>query len=379
MISSVWNWIKTKCVYFFYGNVKSELTTKINETTEILKDDVKKSLLESIIQNKPKEFVDKLRDKNNEIPKKMQDDLMMSMIRASQMYVNPMNDDVGIPSNSKESTLTNGYWKKTFDLVLNQMKIRQSVKEDSGALIVKGGVGSIKSDEHVITNNTTFGTSVGAIVIDGGVAPVGHLHIGGGSGALIVNGVVGNIKSDGYTVTTSTGCITIHGVLGLAKSYYVGCYNYVGGDSGALVTKGGSDDQKIVDMNLFKCDVNKLRIDGVGIPYCKDCNKQSRNPMNRNWKKTFDLVLNQIKFRQFIKDNKEREENNNDLKEICRILYIDNLHHSQCIIMNDKKRKDVHRIQPYQKRHQKCSFNYVKQNRPKNYRLKMDCKWNQHC
>jgi hypothetical protein len=141
MFGSVWNWIKTTVNYYFYGNVKEELVEKINqpETTKTLSEDVKQSLLESIIQNKPKEFIEKLQNDNNNIPKKIQDDLILSMIRASQMYVNPMTE---IPNTEKtvkpnedipkmtQSISVNKNWKKSYDLVINQIKFKGFIRDE---------------------------------------------------------------------------------------------------------------------------------------------------------------------------------------------------------------------------------------------------------
>lgn len=141
MFGSVWNWIKTTVNYYFNGNVKDELVEKINqpETTQSLSEEVKQSLLESIIQNKPREFVEKLQNDNN-IPKKIQDDLILSMIRASQMYANPMTEIPTIEKSvnscndntqkMKQSIYVNKNWKKSYDLVVNQIKFRSFIKEE---------------------------------------------------------------------------------------------------------------------------------------------------------------------------------------------------------------------------------------------------------
>jgi hypothetical protein len=84
-METICGWIKDCFEFFFALEVKEDLITKINQTSNNLSQDVKQDLISSIMENKPNQFVSKLNDKKNHIPQNFKDELMASMIRTSQV------------------------------------------------------------------------------------------------------------------------------------------------------------------------------------------------------------------------------------------------------------------------------------------------------
>jgi len=89
-MTTIFSWIK-QCFSYVFGKTQGELITKINDNVSDLSDQVKQKLIASVMLNKPQQFVEQVTDKLNNIPEKLRDDLMASVLRASQLYANPIN------------------------------------------------------------------------------------------------------------------------------------------------------------------------------------------------------------------------------------------------------------------------------------------------
>jgi len=84
-MTSLFSWIKECFNYVFSGQVKTELVSMINGFQ--LDTNTRESLIHSIMTDNPKQLAEQISESN--LPKNNKDELMMSIMRASQMYVNP--------------------------------------------------------------------------------------------------------------------------------------------------------------------------------------------------------------------------------------------------------------------------------------------------
>lgn len=84
------NWIKKKFNFLFFGKIHDELVGKISNTDNVSAE-VKQDLISSILHNDPKKFVEQLN--GGKVPEEMKNDLMNRLERASMMYCNPIERD----------------------------------------------------------------------------------------------------------------------------------------------------------------------------------------------------------------------------------------------------------------------------------------------
>ena len=178
-MTTLFGWIKDCFNYYFFGQVKEELIDKITKDDEIT-NDVKDDLVKSIMMDNPTQFVAKMNDGRNRIPTNLKEDLMRSMMRASQMYVSPIenlnnrendkyppvedepknkkkyepvisekptvvdieelrqlkhademkqtNKNVNARGNNRRKNHNRRNWKKTYNLVMNQMKFKEFIR-----------------------------------------------------------------------------------------------------------------------------------------------------------------------------------------------------------------------------------------------------------
>jgi hypothetical protein len=96
-MASIFKWIKD-CFNYVFGHESEELITKINDYSGDLSEDVKQKLIASVMLNKPKQFVEQVNDDTNHIPDKLREDLMASVLRASTLYVNPVETETVVTS-----------------------------------------------------------------------------------------------------------------------------------------------------------------------------------------------------------------------------------------------------------------------------------------
>lgn len=125
--------------------------------------------------------------------------------------------------------------------------ITQSTSTNTGALVVKGGVGIggaayINDVVRVQSTTATTGTNTGALTVAGGVGIGGDLYVGGTITANIVTIqyttiTTALIKTDDIistyntTVSTSTitGALTVAGGVGIGGAVYIGTSSYIAG------------------------------------------------------------------------------------------------------------------------------------------------------
>ena len=104
-MESLFKFVKECISYFFGGEVKEELLTMLNNNNETITPEVKQDLISSIMEDKPNQFVAKLNDKRNHIPDNLKENLMASVMRASKMYVNPVEKNVTTNTTPKETVV----------------------------------------------------------------------------------------------------------------------------------------------------------------------------------------------------------------------------------------------------------------------------------
>lgn len=84
-MTSIFKWIK-ECVNFVFGHTTDELLARINQHSKDLSSETKEQLISSVMLNRPDQFVAQM----NNVPINVRQDLMASVMRASQLYANPL-------------------------------------------------------------------------------------------------------------------------------------------------------------------------------------------------------------------------------------------------------------------------------------------------
>lgn len=110
------NWIKEQ--FSFFSRIGDELRVLINDTEKPLPPQIKQNLIASIKLG-PAQFIDEVKDENNNIPEELREELLQSVMRASQLYVQPIPQMVSIKTN----------WKVCFDEVLKELVNKCCMRE----------------------------------------------------------------------------------------------------------------------------------------------------------------------------------------------------------------------------------------------------------
>jgi hypothetical protein len=121
-MSSIFGWIKRCFNHYVIGEIKDELINKINDNNNI-DVDTKKQLKDSIITNNSTQLMKDLNDENIRIADETRAELIGDIMRASQMYCNPMEIiPQKINNVSMSTTAHNRHGNKTY-CVHSQIKL----------------------------------------------------------------------------------------------------------------------------------------------------------------------------------------------------------------------------------------------------------------
>lgn len=83
-------WFKDSLNYYIFGQVKNQLIDKIIEEKNV-SDDTKDNLIKSIINNKPKQFIEQLSD--TQIPESLKHSLMSCLNQSVQETLPDVDDE----------------------------------------------------------------------------------------------------------------------------------------------------------------------------------------------------------------------------------------------------------------------------------------------
>lgn len=83
---SLFKWIKHCFSNILFGQVKTELISKINAAADI-QQTVKEDLISSVLQDNPEKLVAQINDKNNKIPEIIKSELMNSIMKTETEQV----------------------------------------------------------------------------------------------------------------------------------------------------------------------------------------------------------------------------------------------------------------------------------------------------
>jgi len=111
-MGSFFKWIKECFNYYVFQDIGQELINQINQSDSQVLPSVKQDLIASIMMNKPEDFQEHIKN----APTELQEDLMNRLMRASKMYSSPIE---------KHDSPSNLDLKSKFDRVIEQLKSEQ--------------------------------------------------------------------------------------------------------------------------------------------------------------------------------------------------------------------------------------------------------------
>lgn len=464
-MSSLFGWIK-KCFNYYILGVQEELMAKISDEKTNISPEVKEDLLKSIMLNKPTQLVEQINDENNHIPQDIKDDLMKSIMRASQMYAQPIDQQKPQTQDGVDDRCCNDYpptdeivrdtpvapkspvmserpihidfedEKRHFARTVPELPVKiQKLKRFDDDLITARHI--IPSDQFVPVQSDFIPE----------ILPLSSIPVSK-NWKKMYGHVIDHIKLRQFIKgrrqdITDKKCIIHTGKIIPSGQYKPSHFpiqryqrldcHYIEKDwtrafnrvLAQLSLKLFIRNRRQALQNVTKMEEHKdlVKPDGIIhtgklIPsghyaprkYPIGCAKRFRkhiSPRQKNWKKTFNLVMNQLKFKQFIKErttdaiiSKENIQFCENFQRVMASLRFrsmllelknmrarretHNINHEVILLDRDEDfGKHTHIIHRKNNRHDKNNYKPYQMNKrnspTNNYRiLKMDCKWNQH-
>lgn len=375
-MASIFKFIKDCFTYMFGGGVKEELIKIIGEKSTEIAPEVKDDLLASIMQNNPKQFVEKLTDTNNMISQKVRDELMASIMRSNQPVAETKEDEYAdLP-----------------DL------IDASDDEDMPELEPCYRITPVTQEFTPVTPLTKKDYSFEDIIHTGKIIPSGQfVSRKSTKTSSIHKETKPNIERDWkrtYDRVMNQFKLRVYILERMAeRKKKVRCH--INRAQNEVIHTG-----KIIPSDQFVPRENTTYI-----PESIRYTSQPYNSMTKDWKKRFNLVLNQLKFKQFIKERRGEMEqqkktisihNNfgNVMRDIRYKTVLQELKQqpsdklmvigTSCYnnIIRKIQCEERRRMQHDNKQHNKSKSKKTDKNSQKMRKhnvIKSDCKWNQHC
>lgn len=132
-MNTIFSWIKGCFNYLVFGQHKEQLVVKISDNKE-LKPEIQDKLKQSIISGGPQETLKILDDHQNEINPNLRQELINDIMRASQMYANPIEQcqaPVNNPaSDSSSDSSSSPKTKRPVSTVKSETKTIREYKPD---------------------------------------------------------------------------------------------------------------------------------------------------------------------------------------------------------------------------------------------------------